>query len=845
MKNLFKSMMLVAVAAMGFTACSKDTTADVAPEKEPGMVTMTITAEDATRTFLTEGDGVVNFGWNEEGEALRVIEVADATPSTKATDNYTLTEGKAKFSVKFTENTEASSFTYYAVYPNANYISESNRNYEKFKVELPAAQNYVAGSYDPAADLMIAKPINATSQPTELNMQFARLAALAKMTLKGMPEDKNITSLTFTATGKALAGRAYVNLNTAVVEEYGYSGQKEESITLTISEDAAINNDAVYFTCFPVELVAGDTFEVKAVTADKYTYTKSVTLAEGKSLAFTTGNLSTFTVNMSSAEVTTPGKVFTLLTDVSKLNVGDEIIIANKDNNVALSTTQNNNNRGQIKVTIEDDKITAIESVAVLTVGKEGEHFTLYDPNGSKGAGYLYAASNSSNYLRTQDNNDRNGQWKITIENTGVASIVAQGSNSRNTLQYNKNSSIFSCYSSTQQSVCIYLNDINDSDPIVPTITVAETAVTLESTECDGTITITTKNVTGEVTATHGEDYDWFASEINNEGNLYYFAEANTTAESRTATVTLSAEGAADVVITFTQGAQLPGTGEGTLESPYDVTRALAAIDAYGTIDNAYVKGTITQIDQVSTEYGNATYYIDNDLQVYRGLYLERAKFTAEDQIHVGDEVVVCGELKLYGSIYEFNTGSYIVSLNCEHEGGEEPDPTPDPGPGDEPSGNVYTKITSTSELTDGQYLIVYETENCVADGSKAASNKGIGANGSNVSVTITNNTIASSSTVDAAAFTIQKSGTAYTIQNSNNEYINSDSGATGIVAATDNNICNISIKSDGTATIANFDNTTQFVVNTNNGVYFRFYKNSTVSSSTSYKNLTLYKKNN
>jgi len=835
MKNLFKSMMLVAVAAMGFTACSKDTTADVAPEKEPGMVTMTITAEDATRTFLTEGEGVVNFGWNEEGEALRVIEVADATPNTQATNSYTLTEGKAKFTVSFTENTEAASFTYYAVYPNANYVTSDNGNYEKFKVELPAAQNYVAGSYDPTADLMIAKPINAASQPQELNMQFTRLAALAKMTLKGMPEDKNITSLTFTTTGKALAGRAYVNLNTAVVEEYGYSGQKEESITLTISEDAAINNDAVYFTCFPVELVAGDTFEVKAVTADKYTYTKSVTLAEGKSLAFTAGNLSSFTVNMSTADVVAPGKVFTLLTDVSKLNVGDEIIIANKDNNVALSTTQNNNNRSQTSVTIQENTITAIDGVAVLTVGKVGEHFTLYDPNGSKGAGYLYAASSTHNYLKTQENNDANAQWEITINNTGVASIVAQGSNTRNKMRYNKNSSIFSCYSTAQQSVYIYLNDINDSDPIVPTITVAETEVMLEATSTDyeGNIDVELSNLNPENVNITVEG-EWLLADLFDSyaNGIYYTYGENTATESRTATVTLSAEGAANVVITFTQKAaavELPGTGEGTKESPYDVTRAIAAIDAYETVSGVYVKGTITSVTSVSIQYGNADYYIDDNLQIYRGKYLDNTAFTSEDQIHTGDEVVVYGDLTLYGSIYEFNASSYIVSLNCEHEVEE-----PDPGTGDEPSGNVYTKVTSTADLADGTYIIVYEdeTDAYVFNGQDAVNGY--------TSATISGTTI-SAETAFAGEVTIAAMSGGYSLKAASG-YMYGTSGDNKLnFNANTAQVNTITFETDGSAKITSNTSVLRFNA-ANNNMRFRYYKS---TSYTSQKAITLYKKEN
>ena len=69
--------------------------------------------------------------------------------------------------------------------------------------------------------------------------------------------------------------------------------------------------------------------------------------------------------------------------------------------------------------------------------------------------------------------------------------------------------------------------------------------------------------------------------------------------EARTATVTLSAAGVEDVVVTFNQAANqstMPGTGAGTEASPYDIARAYAVIDAAngGTVSGVYVKGIIS-----------------------------------------------------------------------------------------------------------------------------------------------------------------------------------------------------------------------------------------------------------
>ena len=116
-----------------------------------------------------------------------------------------------------------------------------------------------------------------------------------------------------------------------------------------------------------------------------------------------------------------------------------------------------------------------------------------------------------------------------------------------------------------------------------------------------------------------------------------------------------------------------------TPATAYTVAEAHRLIEAGKELDTeVYIKGIITQIDEVNLTYGNADYYISgNDtvggpLQVYRGYYFDGSKFTAENQIQVGDEVVVYGLLSSYDGKHEITTGSVIYSLN----GSTEP-PTP------------------------------------------------------------------------------------------------------------------------------------------------------------------------
>jgi hypothetical protein len=108
-----------------------------------------------------------------------------------------------------------------------------------------------------------------------------------------------------------------------------------------------------------------------------------------------------------------------------------------------------------------------------------------------------------------------------------------------------------------------------------------------------------------------------------------------------------------------------------TPETAYTVAKALELINAGEGLDaKVYVKGQITSIKEVSASFGNATYDISDDataankLTVYRGYFYDNKHFTSNDQIKVGDVVVVYGKLVNYNNKTPQVTYSSIYSLN-------------------------------------------------------------------------------------------------------------------------------------------------------------------------------------
>ena len=143
---------------------------------------------------------------------------------------------------------------------------------------------------------------------------------------------------------------------------------------------------------------------------------------------------------------------FMLVTDVKQLKEGDKVYIVAADYNVAMGTQNDGNYRNYVEIAKQNNRVVILNATPVeFTVGKDGDNFTFND-----GTGFLYASSSSSNNLNTEADLDDNGKWAISIDAEGVASIIAQGTNTNNNLKWNNSSPRFSCYRSGQKAVSIY-----------------------------------------------------------------------------------------------------------------------------------------------------------------------------------------------------------------------------------------------------------------------------------------------------------------------------------------------------------------------------------------------------
>lgn len=111
--------------------------------------------------------------------------------------------------------------------------------------------------------------------------------------------------------------------------------------------------------------------------------------------------------------------------------------------------------------------------------------------------------------------------------------------------------------------------------------------------------------------------------------------------------------------------------GDGTEANPYNIAAAIAATETLAsgetTPNNLYIKGVVTNVKECSAQYGNATFYLGDDISsaktfyVYRAKGLDNQKIKADDEVQEGDTIIVCGPVTNYnGTIETVQNGAYI-----------------------------------------------------------------------------------------------------------------------------------------------------------------------------------------
>ena len=165
--------------------------------------------------------------------------------------------------------------------------------------------------------------------------------------------------------------------------------------------------------------------------------------------------------------------------------------------------------------------------------------------------------------------------------------------------------------------------------------------------------------------------------------------------------------------------------GNGTVDSPYNplaVVQYIKSLEAGVNSSNyVYIKGIVSSTKEISAQFGNASFYISADgttsgtqFYVYRVKGLGNKNIASDDEVKVGDEVIICAKVVNYGgNTPETVQGEgYIYSLNGKTEGGTTPSTGQATGDGSKENpfnsvaANQMASKLASGAKTDKQYYI-------------------------------------------------------------------------------------------------------------------------------------------
>ena len=348
------------------------------------------------------------------------------------------------------------------------------------------------------------------------------------------------------------------------------------------------------------------------------------------------------------------GDIFERISSVSDIENGDEIIFVNQAETYACGTTQNTNNRTPVAITVTDHSYTyaSSDNVQVFVVkinndGKYGFH---------TGSGYIYSASSSKNYLKTNNSAityspSSETAWNLTVSDN-VFTVLNQG-NSSYYLAFN-GTDYFSQYKTGQSKPYIFKKRVIVSAVSTPTFSVTGgTYTTAQSVELN--------------CATDGATirYTLDGTEPTESSTAYSSAIAVATTTTIKAKAFKGEDASNVATATYTI---LPILHEGTAADPYTVADARNAIDANTGLTDVYVSGIVYEGGSELSS-GAMNYWISDDgsetdnFEIYKGKGLSDANFTATSDVQLGDVVVVYGTITKYKTTYEFSEGSQLYSL--------------------------------------------------------------------------------------------------------------------------------------------------------------------------------------
>jgi hypothetical protein len=164
-------------------------------------------------------------------------------------------------------------------------------------------------TFDGNSDIIVSKPIEMNAQPANETLTFVntRLNAFAEIGIKvpTLDEGDAVKSVTFTC-DRSIAGKiTKFYLEDLETDPFKRSSNSAIVTSITVTLPESQKSDFTYYmSCWPVTIPENDKVTITLVTENDKKYVKETTIPED--LAFTSGDITAFTVNMKGIKENNP-----------------------------------------------------------------------------------------------------------------------------------------------------------------------------------------------------------------------------------------------------------------------------------------------------------------------------------------------------------------------------------------------------------------------------------------------------------------------------------------------------------------------------------------------------------
>ena len=546
MKKVF--LFALATAMMSFAGCQQmEQEAPVNPN-ESGS-TFEFVAEIAQTKTTLDAD-TYEVEWEAE-DVIYMVTAGEDTPWATAAE-FTYADGK------FNTETELAAGNYtmnalYAASSQAQYHKNTGTTHKLQSVQTQDCENRTAHIKDNDA---LVGTFTATVPMAEVaSVNMNHIYTLMQVDVKNNTgAEINITKFEMTVPGADLAGIFTVDFETAGVET---ASGAAETITVNVENGtvAAGGSLPVYFVAAPFTSDAEKGVEFKVTTESGATYTKTAKVA----LTFNAGEYNTTPYTISQADEV-PADVYGLVEVDGAFEDGAKYVLAFKDGKDGTFAFINSKgiSRTAVKNALEVTSGTIVNpsSDYVFTAVKSGDGFNF------KNSADKYIYNNGTN-TTLNTNNATATVWIPTFLTASstyklVATRYIAFNGTDKAMGYatgNFKDQVANGLALAQYAGAISVFKLNYIPVVTPKILVAETNVTALADSEYVEIPYSTENINGVITAAVTSDADGMVSDIPvvESDKVIVYLNANETDNEKSASITLSYDGAEDVVISISQ----------------------------------------------------------------------------------------------------------------------------------------------------------------------------------------------------------------------------------------------------------------------------------------------------